>query len=68
MKYKYDKKNLVDAFKNLAVWAENLDAKRDKKAIDDVWNELLVLMGEVQENNDDIFGTEGYEFSILGKD
>jgi hypothetical protein len=68
MKYKYDKKNLVIAFKNLAEWAENLDAKRDKKAIDDVWNELLVLMGEVQENNDDIFGTEGYESTIMGKD
>jgi hypothetical protein len=68
MKYKYDKKNLVDAFKNLAEWAENLDAKRDKKVIDDAWNELLVLMGEVQENNDDIFGTEGYEFRIMGKD
>jgi len=68
MKYKYDKKNLVIAFKNLAEWAENLDAKRDKKVIDDVWNELLVLMGEVQENNDDIFGTEGYESTIMGKD
>ena len=68
MKYKYDKKNLVTAFKNLAEWAENLDAKRDKKAIDDVWNELLVLMGEVQENNDDIFGTEGYESTIMGKE
>ena len=68
MRYKYDKKNLVTAFKNLAVWAENLDAKEDKKAIDRGWNELLVLMGEVQENNDDIFGTEGYESTILGKD
>jgi hypothetical protein len=68
MKYKYDKKNLVTAFKNLAEWAENLDAKQDKKAIDDVWNELLVLMGEVQENNDDIFGTEGYESTIMGKE
>jgi len=52
MKYKYDKKNLADAFKNLAVWVENLDAKRDKKVIDDTWNELLVLMGEVQTNHD----------------
>ena len=68
MKYKYDKKNLVDAFKNLAEWTENLDAKRDKKVIDDVLNELLVLMGEVQANHDDIFGTEGYEFRIMGKD
>ena len=31
MKYKYDKKNLVDAFKNLAEWAENLDAKEIKR-------------------------------------
>jgi len=68
MKYKYDKKNLVIAFKNLAEWAENLNAKEDKKAIDDTWNELLVLMGEVQENNDDIFGTEGYESTIMGKE
>ena len=68
MKYKYNKKNLVIAFKNLAEWAENLDAKEDKKAIDDVWNELLVLMGEVQVNNDDIFGTEGYESTIMGKE
>jgi hypothetical protein len=68
MKYKYDKKNLADAFKNLAVWVENLDAKRDKKVIDDTWNELLVLMGEVQTNHDDIFGTEGYQFRIMGKD
>ena len=68
MKYKYDKKNLVIAFKNLAEWAENLDAKRDKKVIDDTWNELLVLMGEVQTNHDDIFGTEGYQFRIMGKD
>jgi hypothetical protein len=68
MKYKYDKKNLVNAFKNLAEWVENLDAKADKQVIDDVWNELLVLMGEVQANHDDIFGTEGYEATILGKD
>jgi len=68
MKYKYDKKNLVIAFKNLAEWAENLDAKRDEKVIDDVWNELDCFMFMVQENNDDIFGTEGYESTIMGKE
>jgi hypothetical protein len=26
------------------------------------------LMTEIQMDHDDIFGTEGYEFSILGKD
>ena len=65
MKYKYNKENLIITFNNLAEWAENLDAKEDKKAIDDVWNELLVLMGYVQENNDDIFGTEGYESTMM---
>jgi hypothetical protein len=25
-------------------------------------------MGEVQTNHDDIFGTEGYQFRIMGKD
>ena len=68
MKYKYDKKNLVIAFKNLAEWAENLDAKRDEKVIDDVWNELDCFMFMIQENNDDIFGTEGYESTIMGKE
>jgi DNA-binding transcriptional regulator GbsR (MarR family) len=68
MKYKYDKKNLVDAFKNLAEWAENLDAKSNKDVIDDTWNKLDRLMTEIQMDHDDIFGTEGYEFSILGKD
>jgi len=68
MKYKYDKKNLVDAFKNLAEWAENLDAKSNKDVIDDTWNKLDSLMTEIQMDHDDIFGTEGYEFSILGED
>ena len=68
MKYKYDKKNLVDAFKNLAEWVENLDAKSNKDVIDDTWNKLDSLMTEIQMDHDDIFGTEGYEFSILGKD
>jgi hypothetical protein len=68
MKYKYDKKNLVDAFKNLAVWAENLDAKQDKKVINNMWNELVALMDMVQTNHDDIFGTEGYESTIMGKE
>jgi DNA-binding transcriptional regulator GbsR (MarR family) len=68
MKYKYDKKNLVDAFKNLAEWAENLDVKSNKDVIDDTWNKLDSLMTEIQMDHDDIFGTEGYEFSILGKD
>jgi len=68
MKYKYDKKNLVDTFKNLAEWAENLDAKSNKDVIDDTWNKLDSLMTEIQMDHDDIFGTEGYEFRILGKD
>jgi DNA-binding transcriptional regulator GbsR (MarR family) len=68
MKYKYDKKNLVNAFKNLAEWAENLDAKSNKDVIDDTWNKLDSLMTEIQDNHDDIFGTEGYEATILGKD
>jgi hypothetical protein len=29
---------------------------------------LVALMGEVQTNHDDIFGTEGYQFRIMGKD
>jgi len=36
--------------------------------IDDTWNKLDSLMTEIQMDHDDIFGTEGYEFSILGKD
>ena len=68
MKYKYDKKNLVNAFKNLAEWAENLDVNANKDVIDDTWNKLDSLMTEIQDNHDDIFGTEGYEFRILGKD
>lgn len=68
MKYKYDKKNLVTAFKNLAEWAENLDVNANKDVIDDTWNKLDSLMTEIQDNHDDIFGTEGYEATILGKD
>ena len=68
MRYKYDKKNLVTAFKNLAEWAENLDVNANKDVIDDTWNKLDSLMTEIQMDHDDIFGTEGYEFSILGKD
>jgi hypothetical protein len=68
MKYKYYKKNLVDAFKNLAEWANGLEADTNKDVIDDTWDKLDVLMCEIQDNHSDIFGTEGYEFSILGKD
>jgi hypothetical protein len=68
MKYKYDKKNLVDAFKNLAVWAENLDAKEDEKVIDDVWNELDCFMFMIQERNPFAFGPEGCESTIMGKE
>jgi hypothetical protein len=68
MKYKYDKKNLADAFKNLAVWVENLDAKSNKDVIDATWDRLESLMEKTQEDHCDIFGTEGYEFSIMGKD
>jgi hypothetical protein len=68
MKYKYDKNNLSNDFYNLAVWAENLDAKSNKDVIDDTWNKLDSLMTEIQDNHDDIFGTEGYESTILGKD
>jgi DNA-binding transcriptional regulator GbsR (MarR family) len=68
MKYKYDKKNLVITFKNLAEWAENLDAKSDKQVIDDTWKKLDSLMTEIQMDHDDIFGTEGYESTIMGKE
>ena len=68
MKYKYDKKNLVDAFKNLAEQAENLDAKSNKDVIDDTWNKLDALMTEIQMDHNDIFGTEGYESTIMGKE
>ena len=68
MKYKYDKKNLVNAFKNLAEWAENLDAKSNKDVIDATRDRLESLMEKTQEDYDDIFGTEGYEATILGKD
>ena len=68
MKYKYDKKNLVDAFKNLAEWAENLDVNANKDVIDATWDRLESLMEKTQEDYDDIFGTEGYEATILGKD
>ena len=68
MKYKYDKKNLVNAFKNLAEWAENLDGKANKEVIDATWDKLDVLMNDIQDNHDDIFGTEGYESTILGND
>ena len=68
MKYKYNKENLVKAFKNLAEWAENLDAKTDKDVIGTAWDQLESLTTEIQDNHDDIFGTEGYEATILGKD
>jgi hypothetical protein len=68
MKYKYDKKNLVIAFKNLAEWAENLDAKEDKKVIDDTWNELDCFMFMIQERNSFAFGPEGCESTIMGKE
>ena len=68
MKYKYDKKNLVTAFKNLAEWAENLDVNANKDVIDATWDRLESLMEKTQEDYDDIFGTEGYEATILGKD
>ena len=68
MKYNYDKKNLVNAFKNLAEWAENLDGKADKEVIDATWDRLDSLMDKTQQDHDDIFGTEGYESTILGKD
>lgn len=68
MKYKYNQANLVDAFKNLAEWAANLDPKTNKQVIDATWDKLDVMMTETQMEFDDIFGTEGYEFRILGKD
>jgi DNA-binding transcriptional regulator GbsR (MarR family) len=68
MRYKYDKKNLVTVFKNLAEWAENLDAKADKQVIYATWDMLENLMEKTQQDHDDIFGTEGYESTILGKD
>lgn len=68
MRCKYNKENLVKAFKNLADWAENLDAKADKQVINDTWDNLDVLMTDIQDNHDDIFGTEGYESTIMGKD
>jgi hypothetical protein len=67
MKYKYDKKNLVTAFKNLAEWAKDLDAKEDAKVIDDTWNELDCLMFMVIERNPFAFGPEGCESTIMGK-
>lgn len=68
MKYKYDKKNLVTAFKNLAVWAENLDAKADKQVVYATLDRLESLMEKTQQDHDDIFGTEGYESTIMGKE
>lgn len=68
MKYKYNKDNLVDAFKNLAEWAENLDNKEQKEVIDATWDKLDKLMDDTQMEFDDIFGTEGYEFRIMGRD
>jgi len=68
MRYKYNKENLVDAFKNLAEWAENLDTKANKDVIDATSDKLDKLMDETQMEFDDIFGTEGYEFRIMGKD
>jgi hypothetical protein len=68
MKYKYNKENLIVTFNNLAEWAENLDAKEDKKVINNMWNELVSLMDMVQTNHDDIFGTEGYESTMMGKE
>jgi hypothetical protein len=68
MKYKYNKENLIVTFNNLAEWAENLDAKSDKQVIDDTWKKLDSLMTEIQMDHDDIFGTEGYESTMMGKD
>jgi len=68
MKYKYNKENLIVTFNNLAEWAENLDAKEDKKVIDDVWNELDCFMFMIQERNPFAFGPEGCESTILKKD
>jgi ribosome assembly protein YihI (activator of Der GTPase) len=67
MKYNYNKENLVRAFKNLAEWAENLDSKTDKYVIDATWDRLESLMDKTQQDHDDIFGTEGYESTILEK-
>lgn len=67
MKYNYNKENLAKAFKNLAEWAENLDSKTDKNVIDATWDRLDSLMDKTQQDHDDIFGTEGYESTILEK-
>jgi hypothetical protein len=68
MKYKYNKENLVDALNNFAEWVNNLSDKQDKEVIDLTWYKFERLLNETQMEFDDIFGTEGYEFRILGKD
>lgn len=68
MKYKYNKENLVDSFNNLADWASQLDDPEQKEVINATWDKLDKLMDDTQMEFDDIFGTEGYEFRILGRD
>jgi hypothetical protein len=67
MKYKYNKENLVDALNNFAEWVNNLSDKQDKEIIDLTWYKFERLLNETQMEFDDIFGTEGYESTILGK-
>ena len=68
MKYKYNKENLVDALNNFAEWVNNLSDKQDKEVIDLTWYKFERLLNETQMEFDDIFGTEGYESTILEKE
>jgi hypothetical protein len=68
MKYKYNKENLVDALNNFTEWVNNLSDKQNKEVIDLTWDKFERLLDETQMEFSDIFGTEGYEFRILGKD
>ena len=68
MRYKYNKENLIYACQNLAKWVEHLDEKEDREKIDYFWDALDKIMDDTQMEFSDCFGTEGYEFRILGKD
>lgn len=65
MKYKYNKQNLVESLNRLSEWVDNNFDENQSFAL---FNQLEDNLIEIESQFDDIFGTEGYNHSILAKD
>ncbi len=70
MKYYYNKINLLRALENLRAFIDSnwVEDGRRNSPIRRLSEELECALDTVEEEFDDVFGTEGFERTIYGRD